>query len=263
MSPILQQTLNRYGLGSLLTWATQAIVQGWSDDQILLELYERPEFNARFPAIKAREAAGFPPLNPEDYLAFEDMVYGMSTMWGMKITQQQIDTMLSKNVSAREAEERINLAVAAVYEDDSETRQEIMRMYDVGIGDLANYWMDPKTTMGVLQQQYRTAQIAGASLRSGYGQLTEVQARRLLSSGMNRESALTGFSELVAAEDLFKSYLDTEEDIDQDTQVELLAGNADVAKSMENRAKRRLAEYQAGGGFAAGQTGFGVGSASG
>jgi len=261
VSPILDRTLARYGLATLLSWATEAIVLGWSDDQILLELYERPEFNARFPAIKAREAAGYPPINPEEYLQYEDMMMGLSTMWGMGITKTQIDNMISNNVSPKEGEERVNLAAAAVFEDDSETRSEIQRMYGVGVGDLINYWMDPKRTMGVLQQQYRSAQIAGTSLRAGYGQISEQQAQRLLQTGMSREQSLTGFSQLVANEELFKSSIETEADITRDQQVELLAGDTTLNKELESRASRRLAEYQGGGGFAAGQTGFAVGSA--
>lgn len=262
LSPIIQQTLQRYGLGSLVEWASKAIIQGWSNDQVLLELYERPEFNTRFPAIKAREAAGFPPINPEEYLQFEESVKGMSTMWGLGITQTQINSMLANNISMREAEERVNLAAAAVYEDDSETKQELQRMYNVGTGDLINYWMDPKRSMGVIQQQYRTAQLAGTALRSGFGQITEQQAQRLLQAGQNRESALTGFSQLVASEELFKGITADEGDVSQNEQIELLAGNADVAGKVEKRARNRLAEYQGGGGFGAGQTGFAVGSSS-
>jgi hypothetical protein len=260
VSPILERTLARYGLTSLLTWATEAIVLGWSDDQILLELYERPEFNSRFPGIKAREAAGFPPINPEEYLQYEDMMHSLSTMWGLGTTKTQIDNLISNNVSMKEAEERVNLAAAAVFEDDSETREEIQRLYGVGIGDLINYWMDPKRTMGVLQQQYRSAQIAGTSLRSGFGQISEQQAQRLLQTGMGREQALTGFSQLVANEELFRSTIETEQEISRDQQIELLAGDTDLGKEMETRAARRLADYQGGGGFAAGSTGFAVGS---
>lgn len=262
VSPYIIQVLARYGLSSLASWASEAIILGWGDDQVLLELYERPEFVARFPGIKARQENNLPPINPEEYLQFEDTMYALSTMWGLGITKTTIDNMISNGVSVREGEERINLAVAAVFEDDSETRQEIQRMYDVSVGDLANYWMDPKRTMGVLQQQYRTAQIAGASLRAGFGQLSEQQAQRLLQTGMNREQALTGFSQLVANEGLFQSTVGTEEPFTREQQIEVLAGNADLAKELETRVSRRLAEYEGGGGFAAGQTGFAVGSAS-
>lgn len=259
-SPILAQSLARYGLSSLLNWASEALILGWSEDQILLELYNRPEFNNRFPGIKAREAKGFPSISPEEYVQYEDMMYGLSTMWGMGITKTQIDNMISNNVSMREGEERVNLAAAAVFEDDSETKTELQRMYGIGTGDLINYWMDPKRSMGVIQQQYRTAQIGGASLRAGFGQLTEQQAQRLLQTGMNKEQSLTGFSQLVANEELFKSSINTETDITRDQQVELLAGDAELGQEVETRAKRRLAEYQGGGGFATGQTGFAVGS---
>lgn len=262
LAPLLRATLNRYNLGGLIDWATQTMIGGMSQEEFLLQLYDRPEFIARFPGIKAREQAGYPPINPEEYLAYEDMMYGMSRMWGLDINKGEIDQLISGNISMREAEERVNLAAAAVFDEPQETIGELQRMYDVGTGQLIRYWMDPKRTQGVLQQQFRTAQIAGSALRSGYGQVTEQQAKRLLQAGMDGASALTGFSQLVQTEELFKSIVGTEDEVDQDTQIELLAGNAQVAQDMETRAKRRLADYQGGGGFAAGQTGFGVGSSS-
>lgn len=262
VSLLLQQALNRYGLGSLLDWASEALVQGWSEDQIMLELYNRPEFNARFPAIKVRETKGLPPITPEDYLNYEQGVYALNAQWGMNITKQQIDTMIGNNKSFREAEEVVSIAAAAVFEDTSETRQSLARLYpEITHGDLITYWMNPSANLGTLQTKYRASQLAGAGLSASYGELTQQQAERLVQAGLDRSSALSGFAELVANEDLFRSTIGTEEDIGQDQQIELLAGNADIAQQVKRRAESRLAEYEGSSTFAAGQEGFAVGSA--
>lgn len=262
ISPILSQILARYGLSSLSEWASNAIIFGWSNDQVLLELYERPEFNNRFPGIKAREAAGYPPISPDEYLQYEQTMYGLSKMWDLGITQDEINNMVSNNVSVREGEERVTLAASVVFEDDSETRQELQRIYGVSTGQLIRYWMDPKKSFGNIQQQYRVAQLAGASLRTGYGEITEQQGKRLLEAGLDRSSALSGFSELVANEELFKSTVGTEEDITRDQQIGLLTGDTELAQQLKQRQRRRLAEYQGGGGVASGESGFALGSAS-
>jgi hypothetical protein len=260
---MLQQALARYGLTSLLGWATEAIIQGWSEDQISLELFNRPEFNARFPGIKAREAKGYPPITPEDYLAYEQGISALSTQWGMNISKAQVDMMISNNKSFREAEEVVAITAAAIFEDDSETKSALQRLYpEVTNGDLMSYWMNPKVNLGILQQKYRTSQLAGAGARAGFGDITAAQAQRLLTSGINREQALTGFSQLVQNEELFKAQVGTETDITTDQQIELLAGDAQLGQEVERRRSNRLAEYQGTSTFAAGQEGFAVGSAS-
>lgn len=259
-SPILSAALTRYGLQSLLDWASEQLILGHSEDLILLELYERPEFDARFKGIKAREAKGYPPITPEDYLAYEQGVYALNTQWGMNITKAQIDDMISNNKSFREVEEVVSIAAAAVFEDDSETRQAIRDIYpEITDGDLIHYWMD--TNLGTIQQKYRAAQLGGAAVRSGYGDLTRAQAERLAQSGLDRSSALSGFAELVANEQLFQSTINTEDEIGRDQQLELIAGNATTAGQIKRRVQSRLADYQGSTTFAAGQEGFAVGSA--
>lgn len=259
---ILQATLNRYGLGSLVNWAKEAIVQGWTEEQVMLALYDRPEFNARFPAIKAREAKNLPPIGVEEYLQYEQGIYALNTQWGTKISKTMIDNMISNNKSFREAEEVVSLAAAAMYEDDSETKLSLKTMYpQITDGDLIMYWLDPKHNFGELQQKYRTAQLGGAALRAGYGEVTEQQARRLVETGMNRDQAISGFASLVENEELFRATIGTEDEITRDQQIELLAGNADVGVAVEKRKASRLAEYQGGSTFAAGEEGFALGSA--
>lgn len=260
VSPILQAALARYGLQSLVDWASEQLILGHAEDQILLELYDRPEFHARFPSIKAREVKGYPPISPEDYLAYEQGIYALSTQWGMTINKSTIDNMIANNKSFREAEEVVSIAAAAVFEDDSETRQAIRDIYpEITDGDLINYWMD--TNLGTIQQKYRAAQLGGAAVRSGYGNLTREQAERLAQSGLDRSTALGGFAELVANEQLFQSTINTEDEIGRDAQLELIAGNATTAGQIKRRVQSRLADYQGSTTFAAGQEGFAVGSA--
>lgn len=261
ISPILAQVLARYGLSSLTDWASNALVFGLSNDQIVLELYERPEFAARFPAIKAREAAGYPPISPEEYLQFEDTMYGLSKMWDLNITQDEINQMLANNVSPREGEERVTIAASLAFEEDPETVSELSRLYDVTAGQLIRYYMNPKKSLGLLQQQYRSAQIAGASIKTGFGELTQQQALLLTQAGLDKSSAVSGFTQLIQNEELFRSVVGTEQDISKEQQIGLLAGDAELGMEVETRARRRLAEYQGGGGPAAGEKGFALGSA--
>lgn len=261
ISPILQATLDRYGLSSLSDWASAAIIQGWSEAQLVLEMYKRPEFKTRFAGMFMREQRGYGPVSVDEYLQYERTVNALASTWNMPITKEEIDNLIGNDVSAVEAEQRINIAATAVYDTDAETRQELNRLFGISTGAQMKYWMDPKKEFGNLQQQYRMGEIAGAALRAGYSQqLTASQAQRLAEAGLTRDRAAQGFAQLAASEELFSPINMGENTIDTNTQIEFLAGNADVAKILEERAAKRKAEFEGGGGYAVSQQGFATGT---
>lgn len=260
VGPQLAAVLKRYGLQGLTTWASNALIFGYSEDQILLELYDRPEFIARFPAIKAREKAGLDPISPEDYLSFENTAQSLGRIWGLDLTKKETDDLLANGTSPVELEKRFDIVGAAVMAD-VETRQSLQRIYGVTTGDLMRYWMRPRETLSDLQTKFRTGEIAGAALRAGYGEITREQGERLASTDLSREQAMTGFGELVRNQELFEAMSSMESDISQASQIELLAGDQDVATEVEKRSRERKGVFEAGGSFAQSKEGFAVGSA--
>lgn len=262
VGPQLAAVLKRYGLESLTDWASQALIQGWSNDQVMLQMWDRPEFRTRFAGIFTRETAGYPPISVDEYLSYENMAQSLASTFGMSLTKQETDTLIGNNVSAREVEDRFQIVASAVYESDTETRGELERLFSITPGNLMRYWMDPKKELPTLQQQYRMGEIAGAALRSGYGELTKAQAQRIQEAGLNREASLTAFGQLKAMSELFSPLDFGENIIDKDTQVEFAAGSADAAQEITKRAERRTAEFSGGGSYAGGQSGFATGSAS-
>ena len=107
--PILEDTLRRYGLLSLLDWAANAIINSWSPDQIVLEMYKRPEFKTRFPAIFELEAAKKPAISVQEYLAYEKTAASMAAMWGVELNKDEVDGLISNLVSPIELEKRFDL----------------------------------------------------------------------------------------------------------------------------------------------------------
>jgi hypothetical protein len=261
LPPIIKQLFDSIGLSSLTQWAANAIINGWSEDQVMIELYERPEFKDRFAGMFALKAKNKPPISINEYLAYEKSVHSLAAMWGMELTKQEVDEMIGGEISMVEAERRFDIAAAAVYESDIEERSELERMFGVNLGQQMKYWMDPKKELGTLQQQYRMAQIGGAALRTGYGQITSEQALRLTETGLSKEQALTGFGELVRSKELFTPLSSGELEITEDQQIELLAGDADVREMLSQRQRSREAEFQGGGGFAVSEQGFATGVA--
>ena len=264
VGPLLSQLLTRYGLQTLAPWFAERIIHDASEEQIMLELYDRPEFKVRFPAIFAREKAGYPPISVAEYLTYENQVSQMSRAYGVTLDKARVDALIGLNVSAQEAEDRVGIAARAVYQTDPTTRAALSRLYGIETGDLINYWMNPRETMPVLQRKFVTGQIAGEAQRVGFGgQLTERQAGYLYDQGVTGENAGEAFGKLVKAESLFEAVDRTETDIGVDDQLALIAGDERVGQQVEKRAGKRVAAFEGGGSFAAGKTGLaGLGSAA-
>jgi hypothetical protein len=261
--PILEDTLRRYGLSSLLNWATEAIVNSWSADQIVLEMYKRPEFKTRFPAIFELQAGNKPAISVEEYLSYEKTAASLAAMWGTELSKDEVDNLISNLVSPVELQARFDLGAEAVYESDDETISELARMSgaDISDGRLIKFFMDPKKELGALQSEFRQAQISGVALRTGWGRLTQEQAQRLRETGMDQQSAGTAFSTLAAMGEVFSPFSSTESLITQERQIEFLAGDVEAAREIEARVAKRKAEFEGSGGFAAGQQGFATGTA--
>lgn len=261
IGPQLNEVLRRYGLESLTGWASRAVINGWSPEQIMLELYNRPEFKTRFAGLFMRETRNLPPISVDEYLSYEKTVTALASTVGMNLSKDEMDNMIGYDVSPVEAEKRIGIAATAVYEADDETKSELARMFGVNPGAMMKYWMDPRKELPALQQQYRMGEIAGAAMRSKYGQLTGAQAQRLQEVGLDRDQAAQGFAQLAAMHELFTPMDMTESGVGQDNQVEFLAGNSEVAQEIEKTASKRKAEFEGGGSFAQGKTGFATGTA--
>jgi hypothetical protein len=254
--------LQQFGLQSLTDWALQAIVNDWSPDQFQLELYKRDEFKSRFAGMFALEAAGKPPISVEEYIAYEKMAHAGAAMWGMTLSKDEVDNLIANEVSNIEFNARLDLTAEAVFQSDDETIAELTRMNpNVQAGDLMRYFMNPKEELGKLQASFRQAQIAGAALRTGWGQLTQAQAERLQEVGLTREQSQTGFAQLGKMDEIFNPFSISEDIITPEEQIAFLAGDVDAAAKIETRQRQRLGEFAGSGGFAQGQQGFAVGAA--
>ena len=262
LGPILTEMLKRYGLQSLTQWATDAIVNGLSEAELEVELFKRPEFKSRFAGIFMLEATGEPPISIDEYLAFETTAHALATMWGVKLSKSEVDNLIGNNVSNVELQARFDLAAEAMFESDDESITELRRMNPlVGHGELIRYFMNPKEEFGKMQASWRQAQIAGAALRTGWGRLTDIQAQRLQEVGLDKNSATEGFTRLAEMDEIFEDFGPEDEEIGADVQVEALAGSVEAQETIERKQRKRIAEFEGGGGFAAGRQGFAAGEA--
>lgn len=265
LGPIMSKMLARYGLTQLGVWLSKRITAGASPEEIELELYDRPEFIRRFPAIRERERAGLPPLSVDEYLSYEASASAAAKSLGVRISQDEINRLLTANVSINElVEDRLSLAARAVHMVPQEFRSELNRLYGIQDGDLIRYWLDPKKEAPELQRRFAAASISEQAQRTGFSdELSAQQAEGLVDRGMSADRAAEAFDMLVRAEELFSATDATEDDITIDDQLALLTGDTKLAEDVERRGERRAARFGEGGDFATGRTGVaGLGKAT-
>lgn len=265
----IRQTLNTYGLGDLADWAWQEIIAGKSDQQVLLDLMQTPQFKARFPGIDARQKAGLPPISPGEYVSYENQATQLMRAAGLPSgfwdSPADFTHLIAADVSINELTQRVNLATQAAYQVPSEVRATLARDYGVGAGGLAAFFLDEKTALPLIQRDFTSAQIGGAAWRTGYGS-TRSEDERLTDLGVTADQAQQGFTQLVGQRQLFSGLPgeNTTGIAREDQLAATFGGNALAQEKVVRRAQRRVAEFSGGGSFSSGQGGFtGIGEAQG
>jgi hypothetical protein len=259
--------LQLYGLGSLAKWAWGEITNGASEAQVVLDLYNQPEFKDRFPAIFTRQAQGLPPLSPGDYVSYENQATQMFQAAGLPKgfwdSPADFTSLLSSDVSISELQSRLNLATQATLQVPDSVRTVLQRDYGVSAGGLAAHFLDPGQAEPLLAQQFAAAQIGGAGIQTGYGTDRTVD-ERLAADGVSAAQAQQGFTQLGTEKQLFTGLPgENVSDISQSQQIgAAFEGDAASQEAIALRAAQRQAKFGQGGQYASSAAGFtGVGSA--
>lgn len=272
----IQDTLREYGFSEsesieLTEWAKNQLIEGNSPNIIRQQLWEQPAFKRRFKVIFDRRAKGLPAISPAEVLDYEararQLFQSAGLPPGFYDSPDDFYNFMVNDVSLTELNARVELARTSLYSVDTTTRAEMKRLYGLSDGQEVAYILDPKSALPLLQNQFISAQTAGASVRSGYGQLTLTEAESLTSLGVDPSKAASGFGALVQSKQLFGAlpgFESAESDITRSEQLSAaFGGDAAAAQKVARRGEARAAASKGGGGFVAGQEGFsGLGTAT-
>lgn len=268
---ILQGTLDRYGLGSLVDkvwglYTDETINADTSIDIIGNALRDTPEFKQRFSANEARVKAGLPELSVTEYIGLErgyqNAMRGSGLPSGFYDDPTDFANFIANDTSVAEVQDRVNNGYRAVTESNPQVVQQMKQLYGVSDGDLAAYFLDPQRALPLITRQARAAQIAAEGQRQAGIQISAQQAEAIAREGVTAQQAQAGFGDVQAMQEL----LNPLQGEDQITQEEAIGGvfgtNAAARQRIETRQRQRRAEFGGGGSFSTGQSGVvGVGVA--
>lgn len=193
----LQQLLDGFGLGSLASRVLGYVQDGMSEDSIMLELQNTPEWKQRFAANEQRKAAGLPILSPAEYLATErsyrQVMQEAGVPSGFYDQPTDFTDFLSKDISPAELQGRVKAATDFVRSADPQQIAYMKKWYTEG--DLIAFALDAKRAAPLVGQAIQAASIGGIASGNGLG-LSQQTAEQLAANGVNDQQARQGFDQL-------------------------------------------------------------------
>jgi len=275
----LRARLVKLGLGDLFNIINEVGLDPTIDntdiDQVARSIESnplaQPILDKRFSGNKARVANGLQPLTPSEYIQAENNYIDTLRNNGMPLgfydQPEDLARFIGGDVSNYELGQRIQRGYVAAQQAPAAVREQLTTLYGINEADLAAYFLDPtkatdvvlasKKNASVFGQQIQAAEIAAqARQQAGMG-LTAQQAEQLGAQGITEATARQGFGQIAQQRGLLEPQMTGEEAISQQEQISGVLGlNAEAAQRIATRKRRRQAEFEAGGGFAASQTGL-------
>ena len=267
---IIKSTLEYYGLSDtdLLTsvrtlWTDKTIKPGDSVDDIGIQLRDTPAFNRRFPANKILKDQKKPQFSVSQYLSMEatykKIMQSANLPEGFYDSAEDFQSLIAGDVAPNELQGRIDLGYQAVKNASPTVIAEFKRLYGVGEGDLAAYFIDPQRARPTFdkyeaQRQAQAAAVSSqAQIQAGI-QLSAQESEALVRSGITTEAqSQAGFEQISAQQELFNP-LQGEQAISREQQIAGTFGtNAEARKAIATRKRSRQAAFETGGGFATAQ----------
>jgi hypothetical protein len=258
---IIEETLTRYGLQSLSGFVTDMVFKENILDQNILigRIREQPAYQERFKSNEARRRAGLNALSEGEYVALENQYRQLFRNSGLPAgfytDKDTTDMLIQNDVSIAEVAERVNQGYEAIANADPEVIFEMRRLYGVNDGSLAAFFLDPEKATPLLLRQARTAQIAGEARQAGI-EITGDIGEQLARAGVDQGQAQEGFGMIAQSGEMFgtttQEAMAGERAFTAEEQVGAVFGtNAAAQQRLRQRARRRQAGFEAGGGFAA------------
>jgi len=173
----IKALLSSYGIGDLGDAITNAVVKGYSTDTIELIMQDPNStdplavaFQMRFPANKARAAAGKSVLSPAEYLRAERSYTEVLKSYGVSnlASKEKLSQFISNDISATEVADRVGIAINRVQNADADTKKALAEYYPMlNQADIVGAVLDPTEGLPALQRKIQIAEIGGAALAQG------------------------------------------------------------------------------------------------
>lgn len=262
----IDATLAQYGLSSLADWAWQQYTGGASNDQIMLDMRNQPEYKVRFPAMETLAQQGHA-LTEGQYVSAENSYAQVMHAAGMPtgFYDQPADfaNFLTNNVSPSELQQRVTDANTAIF-GNPEIAHQLQGLYGAGgsPGQILAYFLDPTRAEPLIQKQVAASEVAAAGVNSGFGQISQADAEAIGVRGLGQSDLANRFQQIGVDQGVVQRGAGpTDEQGPLMSGHQLLAGallgDANAQRQLTQIQQQKKDEQATGGGFVSSKNGTG------
>lgn len=160
-----------YGLESLAPFISSRIMADVSEEMLLLELYDRPEYQQRFPGMKALRAKKRT-VNEGDYMRIEREMTQTARFFDLPVgfydNPEDFGKLIGNEVSPKEYQDRLQVGQDLARTLNPSVKSQLLEFYGVGEGALTAYVLDPDKALSLLQKQAKAAMFVGIGRAAGF-----------------------------------------------------------------------------------------------
>jgi hypothetical protein len=160
-----------YGLESLAGFISRRIMADASEDMIMLEMYDQPEYQLRFPGMKALRAKGKTITEGEyikDEKAFTQTARFFDVPVGFYDSPDDFGKLIGNLVSPKEFQDRLQVGQDLARSMSPGLRTQLQELYNVGEGGITAYVLDADRALPLIQKQAKAAQFVGFGREKGF-----------------------------------------------------------------------------------------------
>ena len=269
---VINSTLRRWGftaeeIAGLSGWVQSQLQAGIDTSSVLILIYDQPDFQSRFPGMRAATDAGFAPPTPDEYIEYEDGLREYIDQYLPNEVAGNLDTLMTtlmgSNISIQQVRERLQIAYDEILNAPVDVKSWFLQEYgESADGMLATVLLDPDQSFTDLEQAARESYTQAAASEILANVITKDTASKIASLGYTQEAQYRQFTNLARQEFLYLEKISERDNLRIEREgVEAAFGvSPEAVSDIEGRKEERVAEFGGGGGGALvgqGATGFG------
>jgi hypothetical protein len=167
----LTALFSAYGLESLAPFINTRIMADVSEEMLLLELYDRPEYQQRFPGMASLRKKSRT-ITEKDYMDIEKAMTQTARFFdlpkGFYDGPEDFGNLIGAEVSAKEFQDRLQIGQDLSRTLNPSVKQQLIDFYGVGEGDLTAFVLDADKALPLIQKQAKAAQFVGIGRAAGF-----------------------------------------------------------------------------------------------
>lgn len=250
----LRAMFEGYGLGSLANFIDKRIMEDASEEVVLLELYEQPEYKMRFPGmgnLRAKKRT----ITEGEYMNIEKAMTQTARFFdlpaGFYDNPEDFGKLIGSEVSAKEYQDRLQVGQDLARQMSPSARAQLQEFFNVGEGGITAYVLDPERALTLIQKQAKAAQFVGFGRLSGFKLegMTAAQAEQIAGTeAYSKLSALQMEQALGQAAQLRKTQsrltgIEGEVYNEQEALKAVIEGSPEAVLASQQRAQREGARF--------------------